>query len=100
MILDGLVTLALSPVLLFQAVQLRRRALRLPEADGPRDGIAGDGPVLRILIIGDSSAAGVAQIDARRGEAIKRKIEVIRAVAADRQVRRGKLEKVAAIDWA
>tara|TARA_R110002020_G_scaffold358559_4_gene570933 strand:+ start:12099 stop:12812 length:714 start_codon:yes stop_codon:yes gene_type:complete len=59
MILDGLVTLALSPVLLFQAVQLRRRALRLPEADGPRDGIAGDGPVLRILIIGDSSAAGV-----------------------------------------
>jgi lysophospholipase L1-like esterase len=59
MILDGLVTVILSPVLLFQAIHLRHRALRLPEADGPRHGVVGDGPPLRILIIGDSSAAGV-----------------------------------------
>lgn len=53
------VRLALSPVLLAQAVQVRRRALVLPEAAGPRSGVAGQGPVLRLLIVGDSSAAGV-----------------------------------------
>ena len=35
------------------------RALRLPEAEGPRAGSAGEGPALRLLILGDSSAAGV-----------------------------------------
>lgn len=53
------VRLALSPVLLAQAVQVRRRALVLPEAAGPRSGVAGQGPVLRLMIAGDSSAAGV-----------------------------------------
>lgn len=59
MILDALATVVLSPLLLFQAVHLHQRALRLPEATGPRAGIGGDGPLLRILIVGDSSAAGV-----------------------------------------
>ncbi|WP_323037969.1 SGNH/GDSL hydrolase family protein [Pararhodobacter sp.] len=49
----------LSPVLLAQALQVRRRALQLPEAAGPRRGLAGAGPRLRLLIAGDSSAAGV-----------------------------------------
>ncbi len=53
--------LALSPLLVAQALATRRRALVLPEADGPRDGRVGAGPdpALRILIAGDSSAAGV-----------------------------------------
>ena len=51
--------LALLPVLLPQALAVRRRALLLPEAAGPRIGSAGQGPVLRLLIFGDSSAAGV-----------------------------------------
>lgn len=51
--------LILSPVLLVQAVQVRLRALQLPEPDGPRTGLAGAGPLLRVLIAGDSSAAGV-----------------------------------------
>jgi lysophospholipase L1-like esterase len=39
---------------------VRRTALRLPEAEGPRDGVAGAGkPAMRVLIVGDSSAAGV-----------------------------------------
>ena len=42
----------LLPVLVAQALQVRRKALRLPEASGPRDGVAGDGPVLRLLIAG------------------------------------------------
>jgi lysophospholipase L1-like esterase len=52
--------LALGPVLLAQARRVRRTALRLPEAPGPRDGVIGEGrPALRVLVVGDSSAAGV-----------------------------------------
>lgn len=54
-----LTRLALSPLLLAQALGVRRRAEVLPEAAGPRAGIAGQGPDLRLLILGDSSAAGV-----------------------------------------
>ncbi|MDH5538297.1 MAG: SGNH/GDSL hydrolase family protein [Rhizobacter sp.] len=52
--------LALTPLLLWQGHGVRKRALRLPEAQGGRVGVAGTGPVcLRVLIVGDSSAAGV-----------------------------------------
>lgn len=54
--------LALAPVLLWQGRRVRRRALRLPEAKGPRAGIADarrGQPCLRLLVVGDSSAAGV-----------------------------------------
>lgn len=51
--------LALAPVCLVQGLAVRRRAQRLPEAVGPRSGRGGTGPVLRLLIVGDSSAAGV-----------------------------------------
>jgi len=44
------------------------RAVRLPEAAGPRAGASGRGPVLRLLILGDSSAAGVGV--ARQDEAL------------------------------
>ena len=52
--------LMLSPLLVAQAMSTRRRAPMLPEADGPRQGQLGSGaPALRLLIAGDSSAAGV-----------------------------------------
>ncbi|WP_298829071.1 SGNH/GDSL hydrolase family protein [uncultured Piscinibacter sp.] len=51
--------LALAPLLVAQAVATRRRAPRLPEADGPREGRLGEGERLSLLIVGDSSAAGV-----------------------------------------
>ena len=55
---------ALGPVLLPQSRWLKRNALRLPEAAGPREGKIGDGrPALRLLVIGDSSAAGVGVAD-------------------------------------
>lgn len=61
--------LALGPVLLPQAHWLRRTALRLPEAAGPREGQAGVGePVLRVLVVGDSAAAGVGV--ANQGQAL------------------------------
>lgn len=54
------IKILLVPVLLWQGARVRRVALRLPEAQGPREGVAGTGKVcLRVLIIGDSSAAGV-----------------------------------------
>ncbi|NNF51310.1 MAG: SGNH/GDSL hydrolase family protein [Gammaproteobacteria bacterium] len=52
-------TFALLPVLAAQAISARRRALILPEAAGERSGVTGTGPSLRLLISGDSAAAGV-----------------------------------------
>lgn len=55
--------LAMAPVLLPQAIWVAWRAVRLPEANGPRTGVAGAGPEQRILVVGDSSAAGVGVAD-------------------------------------
>jgi lysophospholipase L1-like esterase len=56
--------LALGPVLLPQARWLKHNALRLPEAAGPREGTVGAGePLLKLLVVGDSSAAGVGVAD-------------------------------------
>lgn len=51
--------LALAPILFAQGRYVRRTVPRLPEAAGPRDGGAGSGRSLRLLIVGDSAAAGV-----------------------------------------
>lgn len=61
------------PVLLGQALFVRTRYVALPEPVGERSGTAGQGPALRLLIIGDSSAAGVGvatQSDALLGQVI------------------------------
>lgn len=52
-------TVALAPVLLLQGLHVRRTTPHLPEPEGPRRGEAGDGPALRLLVAGDSAAAGV-----------------------------------------
>jgi len=52
--------LMLSPLLAAQAIRTRRLAIVLPEAAGPREGQLGyGGAAIRVLIAGDSSAAGV-----------------------------------------
>ncbi len=51
--------LILSPLLVAQAIGARARLPRLPEPTGERAGVVGCGPVLQLLIAGDSSAAGV-----------------------------------------
>ena len=71
---DVAVAALLSPLLLYQARAVQKRALQLPEAAGPRVGRIGGGPLLRLLIIGDSSAAGVGvadQADAVAGQISK-----------------------------
>src|SRR5215207_11444106 len=50
---------ALAPVLALQGRRMRRAALQLPEPPGPRSGTRGAGPPLRLLLVGDSAAAGV-----------------------------------------
>ncbi len=57
--LDSSAKIALAPLLLAQALHVRRKALILPEPPGPRSGETGNGRPLRLLILGDSSAAGV-----------------------------------------
>ena len=59
---------ALSPLLVLQALATRRRLPRLPEAEGEREGVVCAGPRLRLLVAGDSSAAGVGV--ARQREAL------------------------------
>ena len=57
--LDVAARLVFFPVLFWQGVKVRRSALRLPEPIGQRIGVKGNGPFMRLLIVGDSSAAGV-----------------------------------------
>ncbi|MGH1576733.1 SGNH/GDSL hydrolase family protein [Planktotalea sp.] len=73
--LDVLARLPLLPVMLLQGILVRRRAIVLPEAAGARQGVVGTGQPLRLLILGDSSAAGVGveiQQDALSGQVLDR----------------------------
>ncbi|MCW9043337.1 MAG: SGNH/GDSL hydrolase family protein [Pseudopelagicola sp.] len=56
---DRLLQLSLAPLLVAQALWVVARAERLPEPPGPRSGHIGHGKPLRLLILGDSSSAGV-----------------------------------------
>jgi lysophospholipase L1-like esterase len=51
--------LPLLPVLAAQGLLVRASALRLPEPPGERSGVEGAGERLRLLVLGDSAAAGV-----------------------------------------
>ena len=55
----AIVAFSIGALMFIQGILVRRRAVELPEAKGPRAGIVGKGKPLRLLVIGDSSAAGV-----------------------------------------
>ena len=66
--------LALSPLLVAQALRTRARVPRLPEAAGARAGRAAGSTARQLLVIGDSSAAGVGvatQDDALIGQLLR-----------------------------
>lgn len=57
-----LLALPLLPILLPMALHTRRTALRLPQAGGPQQGLSGAmrvGTPLRLLLLGESTVAGV-----------------------------------------
>lgn len=57
--MSGVRTAAVLPVLLWQAVRVRRTMPQLPEALGLDGEVAGDGTTRRIALLGESTAAGV-----------------------------------------
>lgn len=72
--MDQVLRIPLLPVLAAQGLWVRRRAQMLPEPPGPRQGRMGQGPLLRLLIAGDSSAAGVgapSQDEALSGQLVR-----------------------------
>ncbi|SQD76907.1 SGNH/GDSL hydrolase family protein [Moritella yayanosii] len=48
-----------APIIIAQGHYVKKVTLKLPEAAGERSGTAGKGQKLRLLIVGDSAAAGV-----------------------------------------
>ena len=54
-----LAALLLAPVFLMQGKWVRWVTPQLPEPEGAREGVWGAGPDLRLMILGDSAAAGV-----------------------------------------
>ena len=70
-----LATIALGPLILIQGCYVRWRTPKLPEPPGPHVGSAGSGPPLRLLVAGDSAAAGVgaaSQSEALIGQLVAR----------------------------
>jgi len=56
---EALVAFSVGPLMYIQGMIVRKYAAVLPEAIGPRAGTIGHGKPLRVLVLGDSSAAGV-----------------------------------------
>ncbi|MEW9900769.1 SGNH/GDSL hydrolase family protein [Chitinivorax sp. PXF-14] len=72
---ETIAKLALGPLLLLQGHYTRWATPTLPEAFGVREGIRGEGAALRIVIVGDSAAAGVgvpSQDEALAGRLVSR----------------------------
>jgi lysophospholipase L1-like esterase len=68
-------TIALAPIIVPQGIWTNLRVPTLPEPQGARQGETGKGPRLRLLIVGDSAAAGVGvsrQEDALLGQVVSR----------------------------
>lgn len=61
----NLLTACMAPLLIAQGGYVRWKVPQLPEAAGAREGRAGAGAPLSLLIVGDSSAAGVGARDQR-----------------------------------
>ncbi len=73
--LDVGLQFALGPLLLAQGLYVRKTIPKLPEPQGDRAGICGSGRELRLLILGDSAAAGVgaaSQSEALSGQVVSR----------------------------
>lgn len=78
-------SLALGPVLVAQGRAVRRDTPQLPEASGPREGVAkGSAPALRLIVLGESTVAGVGV--ATQAEALASRIAETLAARTGRSV--------------
>ncbi len=71
LVFNCITTVLLLPILLIQSIWIKLTALRLPEPSGERSGHTGEDSRFKLLIIGDSAAAGVGvknQKDALSGQ--------------------------------
>ena len=58
--LATILTPPLLPILLAQGYWVRKRTVRLPDADGPRSGtVAGASETLKLIAVGESTVAGI-----------------------------------------
>jgi lysophospholipase L1-like esterase len=76
--------IALGPLLLLQGRQVRRTAIRLPEAAGPRHGrilLEGTNRELKLLFVGDSTMAGVGVTRQEMALASQAAVEVSRLLS-------------------
>jgi len=55
----NIAAIGLAPLIIMQGLYVRRITPRLPEPEGSRSGLDGTGSSIRLLILGDSAAAGV-----------------------------------------
>lgn len=79
--MSTLAALALLPLLLIEALWVRWRTPRLPGATGPdTGGIAGPGEPFRLLVLGESTAAGVGATTHERALAGQVAVALARAV--------------------
>lgn len=78
----SLLWLPMLPVLAVQGLRVKRQALRLPEPPGERQGVSGEGAPLRLLVLGDSAAAGVGARHQRHALSG----QLVEALGGDRQV--------------
>ncbi|WP_421139760.1 SGNH/GDSL hydrolase family protein [Pseudomonas sp. NFX15] len=97
---ETLAKMLLGPLLLVQGLYTRRVTPKLPEAEGERQGEAGSGEFLRLLIIGDSAAAGVGALT--QNEALSGRL--VERLAVDYQVSwkllaRSGLDAQGLLDW-
>ena len=78
-------TALLAPVLVLQGKRVRRTTPRLPEAPGPRTGeVPGQGAPVRLLVLGESTAAGVGAAD--HGEGLAGQVATALAAETGRPV--------------
>lgn len=72
----------IGPMLYLQGRRVRQRTPQLPEPQGARIGTTGQGAALRLLIVGDSAAAGVGVADQQQALSG----QLVAALAADHTV--------------
>ena len=74
MVDDLLISLILAPLLIPQILYTKKTTIKLKEPVGERCGLSGNGPSIKLLILGDSAAAGVGvthQDNALTGQLLK-----------------------------